>query len=102
MRTLFAVLWLGSVLGVNGEVIFFDKSTWSYLKGVSQASSPDPTTWREIGFDDSGWLVGLSPFYYENSPGSATEYSGNTLLDDMFGGYTCIFMRQKFVLTNLA
>jgi len=62
---------------------------------------PDPAAWRAIAFNDSGWFIGQAPFYYENSPGSATAYSGNTQLNDMFGGYTCIFMRQTFVVPNV-
>ncbi|HVU27514.1 MAG TPA: CotH kinase family protein [Verrucomicrobiae bacterium] len=86
----------------RSETIFSTNSTWKYFKGFSEASSPDTTTWRNIGFNDSAWLTGQAPFYYENDPGSSTAYTGNTDLTDMDGGYTCIFMRQTFVLTNLS
>jgi hypothetical protein len=48
------------------------------------------------GFNDGNWLVGNSPFYYENASG----YSGNTALDDMNGNYSCIFMRKVFTISN--
>lgn len=77
-------------------------SNWSYSKGFSEASSPDPTMWRNRSFDDSTWSLGQAPFYYENQPGNATEYTGNTLLSDMFGGYTSVFLRRTFVVTNVS
>jgi hypothetical protein len=92
------------VFSAHGKSIFSTDSTWKYFKGYSEASTPDTTAWRNIGFDDSSWLVGEAPFFYENDPGSGnpTAYTGNTDLTDMYGGYTCIFMRQTFVLTNLS
>ena len=97
-----AFLSLSMVISVNAGTFFSTNSTWKYFKGVSEASSPDATAWRTINFSDAAWLSGQGPFYYENDPGSATAYSGNTLLSDMYGGYTCIFMRQMFVVTNPA
>src|ERR1051325_6044112 len=76
-------------------------STWKYFKGYFEASSPDSTIWRQLNFDDSSWTIGQAAFYYENQPGSATAYTGHTVLSDMFGGYTCIFLRQTFVVTNI-
>ena len=54
-----------------------------------------------MGFDDSAWATSQAAFYYENSPGSSTAYTGNTDLTDMFGNYTCVFLRQTFVVTNI-
>ncbi len=96
-------LWLALVCIVPAcGAVFSTNSTWKCFKGLSEASTPDTTAWRNVGFDDSSWLVGEAPFFYENDPGSATAYSGNTDLTDMDGGYTCIFMRQTFVLTNVS
>ncbi len=75
---------------------------WKYLKGTAEASLPDTTAWRQAGFDDSAWLSGQSAFFYENQPGSGTAYNGNTELTDMFGGYTCVFLRKTFVLSDPA
>ncbi|MEI9959605.1 MAG: CotH kinase family protein [Limisphaerales bacterium] len=102
MKALFpALLAVVMAFSAHGKPFFSTNSTWKYFKGTSEASSPD-TVWRNIGFDDSAWLAGAAPFYFENDPGSGNAYTGNTALTDMFGGYTCIFMRQTFVVTNLA
>jgi hypothetical protein len=54
-----------------------------------------------VGFDDSAWAASRAAFYYENNPGTSTAYTGNTVLADMFGDHTCIFLRQTFVVTNV-
>jgi hypothetical protein len=101
---LFIPVFLALVMwsSVKGAVLFSTNSTWKYFKGHTEASSPDTNAWKQIGFNDAAWTAGGAPFYYENDPGSSTAYSGNTDLTDMDGGYTCIFLRQTFVLTNLA
>jgi len=76
----------------RADLLLPEDGQWRYLKGTHEASSPDPTAWRYPDFDDSDWLVGQAPFYYERHSG----YSGNTELTDMFGGYTCIFLRFSF------
>ncbi len=76
-------------------------SVWRYFKGVSEASSPDATTWRALAFDDASWSSGQAAFYFENQPNSANAFTGNTVLSDMYGGYTCVFLRQTFVVTNV-
>jgi hypothetical protein len=102
MRNSFLALFAAAVVfSARSEPILSMNSTWRYFKGTSEASSP-VAAWRNVGFDDSSWLTGAAPFYYENEPGSANAYTGNTDLTDMFNGYTCIFMRQEFIVTNLA
>jgi hypothetical protein len=96
------LLLLAVAFSAHGGSIFSTNSVWKYAKGLSEASTPDTTAWRNVGFNDSAWSTGTAPFYYENDPGSATAYSGNTDLTDMDGSYTCIFMRQTFVLTNVS
>ena len=81
-------------------VLVSPDNSWRFLKGLTEASAPDPSTWRSLSFDDSSWALSQAPFYYENSPGNPTEYTGNTDLTDMYGGYTCIFMRQTFAVTD--
>ena len=88
-------------LNLHADVLIATNSTWRYFKGLAEASNPDTTAWRQVGFDDSGWASGLSAFYYENQPGSANAYTGNTVLTDMDGHYTCLFMRRAFVVSNL-
>jgi hypothetical protein len=90
-----------NVLPCVARVLVSPDSTWRFFKGYSEASAPDATAWRQSGFDDSAWAISQAAFYYENSPGSSTAYTGNTVLGDMDGNYTCIFLRQKFVVTNI-
>jgi len=101
-RKLSVALFFSLVVLSNAAVIFPTSSPWAYFKGYSEASSPDPAAWRTVGFNDSGWEIGQAPFYYDNQPTSTTAYTGNTLLNDMFGGYTCVFLRKTFVLANVA
>src|SRR6185295_1038631 len=80
----------------NADVVVPLDSTWKFLKGYAEASSPDPTAWRAINLDESTWLTLPAPFWYgdvQPSPGSQ--------LTDMQNGYTCVFMRRTFVLTNV-
>lgn len=69
------------------------KSVWKYWKGTS-APSPD-LEWTGIDFDDSNWKSGLGGFGYGD-----TEQV-NTLLDDMQGQYSSVFIRQKFTVNSL-
>src|SRR4030095_15136530 len=93
-RKLLAVLFVGAVLSADADVVFPTNSHWRYFKGSSEASSPNPTAWRTIDFNDASWTAGQAPFYYENQPGGATSYTGNTLLGDMFGGCSCILLAK--------
>ena len=90
-----------NVLPCVAGVLVSPDSTWRFFKGYSEASTPDTAAWRQLGFDDSAWATSQAAFYYENDPGSPTAYTGNTVLTDMFTNYTCIFLRQTFVVTNI-
>jgi hypothetical protein len=74
-------------------LIFPTDTDWRFLRGLAEASAPDPTAWRTVDFDDSAWVQAPAPFYYG-------EPLTGTLLDDMRGLYTCIFMRKSFVIKN--
>ena len=97
------LLWFAflSVLPCVADGLVSPDSTWRFIKGYSEASTPDTTAWRQLGFNDSAWATSQAAFYYENAPGSPTAYTGNTVLTDMFGNYTCIFLRQAFVVSNV-
>ena len=84
-------------MSVHAAVLVPKDSTWRYFKGYSEASSPDRTAWRLAEFDDSSWPSGAAAFYYETSGAVA----GQTVLSDMRGNYTCIFLRKTFVVTNI-
>jgi hypothetical protein len=86
----------GEPLGpVQGTPLINSASTWRYFKGTSEASSPT-TLWRQITFNDANWLSGRAPIGYDPS------LPLGTILSDMNGGYTSVFLRHRFTVTNVA
>jgi hypothetical protein len=100
-RVLFLLIACLIALPSAGVVVVPQNSSWRFYKGLSEASAPDVAAWRDLDFDDAGWSSGQTAFFYENQPGSANAYSGLTTLSDMFGNYTCIFLRRAFVVSNV-
>src|SRR5436190_20022001 len=100
--TLCALVALSTLTTLRAAPIFPTNSTWKYMKGTAEASSPDTTAWRALGFDDSTWASGAAAFYYDTDTNPSTAYTGNTVLADMQGGYTCIFLRKTFTVSNPA
>ena len=94
-----AILALAGVLWspVHAAILVSTNSSWKFHKGTGEASSPT-NAWRAVAFDDSTWNTGAAPFYYDTD----NIYTGNTLLSDMQNGYTSLFLRQKFFVTNAA
>ena len=99
-------LWLGLlaslvlVFETNSRVFVATNSTWRYFKGTSEASDPT-NAWRKVDFDDSAWLVGTAPFHYgTNTLGGDDNLTGGTILSDMRSNYTCIYLRQQFVIAD--
>ncbi|MFO1498751.1 MAG: lamin tail domain-containing protein [Verrucomicrobiota bacterium] len=93
---------LGSLIRTYGATVFPADTEWRFFRALSEASPQDRTAWRRIAFDDAAWESGRGPFYYEDSPGSATAYTGNTQLGDMRGNYSSLFLRKTFTITNPA
>ena len=81
-------------LHLSAADLISDGAQWRYLKGLSEASNPTQN-WRTTGFSDSTWTVGETPFFYGES------LSG-TLLSDMQGQYTSVFLRKTFDISNPA
>lgn len=69
-------------------------AAWRYTKGLSEASTP-AGGWRLPSFSDAGWSLGPTPLFYG-------EPLVGTLLDDMQGQYTSVFLRKTFVVSNPA
>ncbi|MBM3335276.1 lamin tail domain-containing protein, partial [Candidatus Sumerlaeota bacterium] len=63
---------------------------WRYFKGYSEASNPIDA-WRQVDFDDSGWLSGPTGIGYGDGDDA-------TALDDMWWRYLSIFCRRTFYL----
>jgi len=91
-------LWWNGAIALRAGVVFGEDAEFLYFKGFDEASKPDSTAWRSIGFNDSAWLIGRGPFYYEDSSG----FTGNTPLTDMRGSYSCIYLRKTFTVTSPA
>jgi hypothetical protein len=68
---------------------------WSYFKGTNEPYTPDRARWRTLTFEDSSWAKGAAPFFY------GEPITGGTALPDMQNRYSTLFLRQRFVVTNL-
>jgi hypothetical protein len=80
-------------------------SSHKYFIGVSEASTPDNSAWRNIGFDDSSWSTGTAPIGY--SDGTATsgpEASIVTTLreSDSAPNWLSVYLRKTFTITSLS
>src|SRR5258705_6304192 len=98
---------LSHSLDGRADVLFAPtNATWKFLKGHSEASSPDATAWRQPTFDDSTWTSAPAPFYYTSTATEPPFYEGGpvtgTVLSDMVSNYTCVFIRKTLVITNAA
>ena len=65
---------------------------WTYFEGTSEASEPDRFSWRQIEFDDSGWMTGQGPFH-------TSKFEGTTEVD--FTNSTSLYLRQHFQVDDL-
>ncbi len=77
----------------SAQELFGTGSVWRYFKGTQEASTPDTTAWRNSAFDHNAWLLGSASFYYGD------PFSG-TLLSDMGGNYSTVFLRKHFEVIN--
>jgi len=90
--------WRASLVpSTQVQTLVNDHSSWRYVKGLNEASSPS-TLWRNPAFDDALWLTGITPLGY----GETFITNSGTVLVDMLGGYTSVFLRKSFVVTNLS
>jgi hypothetical protein len=97
--TFAAYKWRIGEVESGGDVdLIPDGAIWRYYKGTSEPSGPG--LWRQIGFNDSGWLLGNTTIGYGES-------FVITELTDMQGNYTTVYLRKTFdvadpnALTNL-
>ncbi len=94
---IFGVLLLGHYFVYAAEIVPYG-ATWKYLIGLNEASPPDSTSWRKIGFDDSKWTLAPVPIGYANPANSAAEATLVTLIPSSTeGNYSSIFLRGQFV-----
>lgn len=71
-------------------------AAWRWSKGTNEVSNPS-TAWCAPGFNDTAWLTGTMPFHY-----GYTNVPGGTPLPDMRNGYTTLYLRRSFVVSNPA
>ncbi len=67
-------------------------------KGLFEPSTPI-TQWRLSSFDDALWVTNQAPFYFDIDK-TPVAFTGNTLLDDMYGRYQAIYLRHKFFVPS--
>ncbi|MBI4583013.1 MAG: lamin tail domain-containing protein [Planctomycetes bacterium] len=72
-------------------------STWKFLPGLAEASTPDPSAWRRPGFDDASWMSGALPIGFGDA-GIATNLS--LLAPPMQNNYTSVFLRRDFQVAD--
>ncbi|MEM7346153.1 MAG: hypothetical protein AAF485_18085 [Chloroflexota bacterium] len=66
---------------------------WRYFKGLREPSEPI-SDWRQIEFDDSSWFLGPVGLGYGDDDDA-------TILDDMKGKYTSVFLRRAFEVKDI-
>jgi len=91
---LIPALWLLHAAPTYSALLLSRNSEWKYLKGTAEASDP-LEAWRTVNFDDSSWDVGSTPIRYGDG-------NGGTVLNDMRGNYTTVFMRRTFNVSNIS
>jgi hypothetical protein len=83
------------VTAQNDRIVLIDEGAeWKYFKGTQKPSLAQGSWWRHINFDDSSWLSGYTPIGYGES-------FIVTNLSDMRGGYSTVYLRKKFEVTDL-
>ncbi|YCM43239.1 lamin tail domain-containing protein [Verrucomicrobiaceae bacterium 227] len=88
--------WRSSQLGFNGlpETFIPQASTWSYRKGLSEASAPIHA-WTAPEFaQDASWLSGPAPI------GRGEPAIENTKINDAQGNYSSVFLRKEFTISG--
>lgn len=86
----------GSTVDIAPETDYISAadSQWRYRKGTSEASNP-VDAWRQIVFSENGsWSTAQTPIGYSDG-------DDNTVLADMQGSYSSVFMRREFTINPL-
>ena len=78
-------------LKVEAQIEFPYHSAFTFLKGKDAASLA--LTWKDPGFNDSGWSSGYAPFRYGDG-------TGGVELADMQNSYSTLYLRSVFECEN--
>ncbi|MGZ8939851.1 MAG: lamin tail domain-containing protein, partial [Limisphaerales bacterium] len=90
--------WRRSLRGnapAQTQVLIPRGSTWNYVKGTAEPSSPI-NGWRALTFNDSSWQPGPAPIGFDG------DLTMGTPLSDMRYNYTSFYMRKKFQVSDPA
>ncbi|MFA6404254.1 MAG: CotH kinase family protein [Salinivirgaceae bacterium] len=71
------------------QINFPAQSSFKYLKGSNAINLS--SSWVNPDFNDADWLTGNAPFRYGDG-------TGGTLLTDMQGNYSTVYLRTKFTV----
>jgi hypothetical protein len=77
---------------IQSQVSIPFQSTWKYVKGKDAKSLP--LNWFSKEYNDVGWSEGIAPFRYSDG-------SGGTVLTDMKGIYSTLYLRKNFNAGNI-
>jgi len=78
----------------DGIILIDEGAQWKYFKGTREPSPTQSSWWRQMNFNDSSWLSGITPIGYG-------ETFIVTDLSDMRGGYSTVYFRKQFEVTDL-
>jgi hypothetical protein len=76
-----------AVTNLKAQIQFDLNSGYKYLKG--SVADTLPSDWMSNDYNDSGWDSGTAPFRYGDG-------TGGTLLSDMEGNYSTVYLRSTF------
>jgi len=102
MRRLLFCLLIGvgihSASAATSTVIPFG-SSWKYFIGRSEASSPDPTAWRQLDFNDASWTgPSAAPIGYDT--GGIDPITTQIPTSATVPTWTTVYFRQRFVMNS--
>ncbi|MGA2062707.1 MAG: lamin tail domain-containing protein, partial [Thermoguttaceae bacterium] len=93
--------WRSSIsVPVTRQTIIPLNSTWRYFKGTMEPSTTQGLWRQQTGFSDASWPQGQAAIGYGND---ADEQGWiKTTLGDMNGGYSSLYLRKTFNVSNLS
>ncbi len=87
--SLIASLTTEATLPAVSSILIKPGDVWSYFKGTVEA----PSGWRDVNFNDSSWSTGPAGFGFGDGDDA-------TLLSDMAGSYSTVYIRHAFTLPD--
>ncbi|HUU93619.1 MAG TPA: lamin tail domain-containing protein, partial [Phycisphaerae bacterium] len=78
------------------ETLISDGEEWMYVRGITEPSPGNE--WRQIGFAETGWNPATLAIGYCEPPDKFDFIE--TFLSDMRGGYTTVYLRKEFTVTD--